>query len=64
MKSIQYYFTLWRIHVSQIKMFRDYDEWCEINNERLSEEKYAQETKMDPIHWCWNCKYSSCDRHI
>ena len=59
---IKFYFNLWRINTQKKKMFRDYDEWCEINNERLAEEEYA-ENNMDSIYWCWNCKYHECDIH-
>ena len=53
------YFNIWRNIVS----FRKYDQWCEINNEILEEQEFAIENKMDPIYWCWNCKYSDCEEH-
>jgi len=59
MVNVKYYFDLWRTKVS----IRKYDEWCEINNERLQEEQYAQQTGMDSVDWCWNCKYSDCNLH-
>ena len=59
MINIAFYFKKWRDIVS----FRKYDEWCELNNERLAEEEFASQSGMDSEHWCWNCKYSDCDRH-
>ena len=56
---ISKYFHLWRLKVS----FRKYDEWCEIHNEELKEQQYAEEQGMDSIYWCWNCKYSDCEIH-
>lgn len=53
------YFDIWRDIVS----FRKYDQWCEINNEILAEQEFAMENGMDPIYWCWNCKYSDCELH-
>ena len=36
----------------------------EMKEEEEDERMYAQQnTDIEPIHWCWNCKYSDCDRH-
>jgi hypothetical protein len=59
MKTINYYFNLWRTKV----LFRKYDDWCENNNEELEEEQFAAENNMESIHWCWNCKYNECEIH-
>ena len=37
-------------------------EWKEIMEEEQDEIEFAQE-HLDPVYWCWNCKYSDCDRH-
>ena len=41
----------------------EYDEWCKIQEEEIEEQDFAEECDMDPIYWCWNCKYAECDRH-
>ena len=61
--NIQHYFNLWKKNASNIALYRNYDTWCEINNERLQEEIYAAKNNMDSIYWCWNCKYSDCEIH-
>jgi hypothetical protein len=33
----------------------------EIRQEEESERLYAEETGMDSIYWCWNCKHCMCD---
>lgn len=57
--NIKKFFQRWRENVDIIK----YDRWCEHMNEQLIEDSYAQENNMDSIHWCWNCKYSNCEKH-
>ena len=59
MINIKYYFDIWRNNVS----FKKYDEWCEIHNEELNEIEYASNNDLEPIYWCWNCKYSDCNIH-
>ena len=61
--SIKFYFNLWKKNSEKKRMFREYDDWCEIHHERLAEEEFAAESGMDSIHWCWNCKYHECDIH-
>ena len=61
--NIIYYFNLWKNFTEKRKMFRDYDEWCKINQEKIDEEEFARENGIDSIDWCWNCKYSECDIH-
>ena len=63
MNHLEFYFRLWRKRVDELKSIRVYNEWCELNNERLEEEYFAQETGMEPELWCWSCRYSDCDRH-
>ena len=55
----RWYFNMWRTAVS----IRNYNRWCEIQNEQFNEEEYARQNNMDPRYWCWNCKYSDCDVH-
>ena len=55
----KFYFKKWRAIVSK----RKYDEWCELNNERLGEEEFAAREGMDSIYWCWNCIHSDCSIH-
>ena len=61
--NIEYYFNLWKKNASNIASFRRYDEWCEINNEILEEEEYAERNNMDSVDWCFNCRCSDCDLH-
>jgi hypothetical protein len=61
--DIKYYFNLWKKNASNSVAFRNYDEWCEANNEMLQEEAYAARNNMDSVHWCWNCRCSECDFH-
>jgi len=61
--SLILFFSRWKKITEEQKSIRSYNNWCEINNEQLEEELFAQQNGMDPIHWCWNCKYSDCDRH-
>ena len=36
----------------------------EIKQEIEEEKEYAMNnTDIDSIHWCWNCKYSECEIH-
>ena len=66
---LKIYFKKWQ----EIISFRKYDEWCQteearncfnkIQQEEKDEQDYACKTGMDPIYWCWNCKYSICDKH-
>jgi hypothetical protein len=37
--------------------------FCEEAEEEWSECEYAAENGMDSVLWCWNCKYSECERH-
>ena len=62
--NIIYFFNLWKKNAEIKRSIREYDTFCELNNERLEEEYFAQSTHMDPSEWCWNCKYSDCDRHF
>jgi len=61
--SLILFFSRWKRIADQQKTIRSYNKFCELNNERLEEELFAQETKMDSSEWCWNCKYSDCERH-
>jgi hypothetical protein len=56
--NIVFYFDKWCLFVTGKK----YDRWCETQEENRSEQKFA-EKHMDPIYWCWNCKYSDCGIH-
>ena len=57
------FFNRWKRIANQLKSMKEYNTFCELNNERLEEEYFAQETGMDSTEWCWNCKHSDCDRH-
>lgn len=59
MNTISYYFNLWRTKV----LIKHYDDWCEDCKDELLEQKFAMENDMDPIYWCWNCKYNECELH-
>ena len=58
--SISYYFNLWK---NKVKMFREYDQWCQLHEDEINENIFARENGLDSIHWCWNCKYHECDIH-
>ena len=58
-----YYFNLWRSNVKIIRSYRDYDTWCENIEERLQDVEFAIKNGMDPIFWCFNCKYCECEIH-
>lgn len=47
MNTINYYFNRWKTKVIVNKQFREYDEWCEINNDKLLEIQYGMDI-------CWN----------
>jgi hypothetical protein len=59
MESVKEFFNIWRQQAS----FARYDRWCKDHSEELLEEYFAQKNDMDPIYWCWACKYSECDEH-
>ena len=61
--NIQHYFNLWKKFVSNNSSFHRYNEWCEINNERLQEEEFAANNNMDSVHWCFNCRCYECNVH-
>jgi len=54
------YFDIWAQNVEYRKHRRAF---YEIKQEEQDEIDFAQNAGMDPIYWCWNCKYSDCDRH-
>ena len=57
-----YVFKRWKTNAKRMKDFRRYDEWCQ-NQEDLNSEKLFAEKYMEPIYYCWKCKYSECDVH-
>jgi hypothetical protein len=57
LKIIKKLFLHWRNHVSMVK----YDAWCDIREDELRELECTED--VDPVHWCWNCKYGECERH-
>ena len=65
--KIFYFFNLWKENVNKIKdeiqLIRDYDDWCELHQERLYEERLDEERLDEELYYCWACKYSDCDRH-
>jgi hypothetical protein len=54
--NLSKFFKLWKQNTKR-------QIWNQLRQEEINEEIYARETGMDPIHWCWNCKYSDCERH-
>jgi hypothetical protein len=42
---------------------RERKEWEDNIEEEFHESEYASENGMDSVYWCWNCKYSECERH-
>ena len=71
----RYWFYEWKIRAQKLKLFRDYDNWCEANDQTLKDSwletrqeereeiEYAAANGMDSIEWCWECKYGDCRRH-
>ena len=69
------FFKIWKNNKKQIsrtpshaglrsKAIRERIRFEEYRQEDLDEIEYARVIgDMDSIHWCWNCKYSECDRH-
>jgi hypothetical protein len=58
--DVSRYFKHW------CKYLRDAREkriWEEDAQEELDELEYSAENGLDPVYWCWNCKYSECERH-
>ena len=54
------YFDIWAQNVQYRKNRRDF---YENQQEEQEEIDFAQNTGMDPIYWCWRCRYSECDEH-
>jgi len=50
-------FKRWKEYVQEKKLF------YEIREEEISEIEFARNNDLDPIYWCWNCKYSDCEIH-
>ena len=42
---------------------RNRREWEELAEEEEAEEHYARENGLGSVYYCWNCKYSECERH-
>jgi hypothetical protein len=57
--DLSFYFKKWK----RFSLLSRYDWWCDIHNEELMEQNYAEQNKMDSVYWCWNCKHSDCDQH-
>jgi len=50
------------LSVSEWKSLLELVRQKEIMEEEQDEIEFAQE-HLDPVYWCWNCKYSDCDMH-
>jgi hypothetical protein len=59
---LKYYFNLWCKRIEFIKLSREYDTWCEIQEDLRNEAAYARNNGMDSSEWCWNCKYGDCEQ--
>ena len=57
--KIGMFFNIWKNKVIAIR----YNKWCEINNDLLEDNEYAEQSGMSSDYWCWNCKYSDCELH-
>ena len=55
--STRFYFNMWKLKVDFKR------NWLNLKEEEEQENEFARENSMDPIYWCWNCKYSEYDRH-
>jgi len=60
---MEYFFKVWKSNAIESRSFRDYDKWCETVEEELQDVEYAIKNGIDPIFWCFNCKYSECEIH-
>ena len=56
--NVSYYFKIWQQKTLSRKIFN------ELKQEERDEDDFARENNLEPIYWCWNCKYGCCDRHI
>jgi len=54
--SISKFFFLWKENTKRRI-------WEQLRQEEIDEENYACESGMDPIYWCWKCKYGDCETH-
>jgi len=50
-------FKAWKKYTSDKKEFYG------LKQESEDEKEFASRNLMDPIYYCWNCKYSDCDIH-
>jgi hypothetical protein len=55
--NVSYYFKIWQQKTLERKIFN------ELKQEERDEDDFACENDLDPIYWCWHCKYGCCDRH-
>lgn len=55
--NVLYYFKIWQQKTLARKNFN------ELMREEREEDEFACENDLDPIYWCWQCKYGSCERH-
>ena len=72
---VRYWFYKWKTRTQNLNLFRNYDNWCEVQETELKEQwletkeeerqeiEYAAASGMDSIEWCWDCKYGDCHRH-
>ena len=54
----QKYFNIWRINID-IKREKDFYDTL---HEEEMENDFARENGMEPIYYCWDCKFSVCER--
>lgn len=59
---IRSYFDLWK-HITQAQAQKDTQAWTDARQEELDDDEFAAINDMEPEYWCWQCKYSDCDRH-
>jgi hypothetical protein len=58
-KELSKFFKLWKTKISDKRKV-----WEECIQEDLDEIEYARTVgNMDSVEYCWNCKYSDCDKH-
>ena len=61
MDSRKITFNQWKLYVYYKKEKILFNE---LKQESEEEKDYAiNNTDLDSIHWCWNCKYSDCEIH-
>ena len=55
--NVLVYFKIWQ----QKTLARR--EFYNLKQEERDEDDFARENHLEPIYWCWHCKYGCCEQH-